>query len=66
MEDAHVALLDVDHEVMPAPSRQDVGGGDGGGKIRMFGVFDGHGGAKERGAGGRERGSSTTFVCGMS
>lgn len=41
MEDAHVALLDVEH---PANEEGEEEGGAGGEKIRMFGVFDGHGG----------------------
>lgn len=42
-----MALLDVEHEAMAAPSREEEGSGGGGGsKIRMFGVFDGHGGER--------------------
>lgn len=43
-----MALLDVDHEPKGTPGREDDGGGSGGSskKIRMFGVFDGHGGEK--------------------
>eukprot|EP00752_Nemacystus_decipiens_P018431 g16523.t1 len=43
MEDAHVALLDVEQDAKAGGEGQEEGGGAVG-KIRMFGVFDGHGG----------------------
>ncbi|CAM9754127.1 unnamed protein product [Pylaiella littoralis] len=42
MEDAHLALLDVKDEAAEAVAAGE--GGDGSDKIRIFGVFDGHGG----------------------
>lgn len=57
MEDAHLALLDVKREGAEGGGTGDAGGESGGGgeeqkegatdKIRMFGVFDGHGGEGE-------------------
>eukprot|EP00903_Cladosiphon_okamuranus_P021524 g19787.t1 len=46
MEDAHVALLDVGQKSKETPGLEEDEGGSGGSnsKIRMFGVFDGHGG----------------------
>lgn len=53
MEDAHVAILDLNNIAQREGSTEGAGRGDHGGQsaadmVRMFGVFDGHGGVARR------------------
>lgn len=47
MEDAHVALLDVKHEGAVGAGEREGGGVPKDTSIRVFGVFDGHGGKEK-------------------